>query len=151
MKIDFTKAGIAGQAAAVSLLLLATMLGANAQPAPDAQLNQGLVGSWTPVLDPREQVAWVGSRSGIFVVEEFGADGTGQTTVFRGHLCSAKFRVTRFYWHIRQGILVTDEPDGEILRDAILSLASERFAIRSLDDGTVAHRIRRDPCNTSGT
>jgi hypothetical protein len=140
------------QLAVSSLLLLTAFCSqSDAQQAPDALLKQKLVGSWTPFLDPKEQVAWSGSKAGIFAVEEFGADGTGQTRFYRGHICSADFRMSRFHWRIRQGVLVTDESNGEVVRDKILTLTSARFAIKSLDDGAVVRRDRHETCNTAGT
>jgi hypothetical protein len=133
------------------LLLVWTCSPCHAQQVPDAMLSQRLVGTWTPVLDPNEKIAWSGSKAGIFAMEEFGDDGSGQTTFFHGHICSAKFHISRFRWRIHQGVLITDESDGEVLRDRILMLTSARFAIRSLDDGAVVRRDRRETCNTAGT
>jgi hypothetical protein len=112
---------------------------------------QRLVGAWTPVLDPSEKIAWAGSRAGTFAMEEFGADGTGRTTFFRGHICSADFRTSHFHWRIHQGVLITDESDGEVLRDRILTLTPARFAIRSLEDSAVVRRDRHESCATAGT
>jgi hypothetical protein len=151
LKVGFSAVGTR-RIAVSSLLLLASLCSnCDAQQVPDALLMQRLVGSWTPVLDPSEEIAWSGSRAGVFAVEEFAADGTGQTTFFRGRICSANFRISHFRWRIHQGILITDESDGAVLRDRILTLTPARFAIRSLEDSAVVRRDRHEACTTAGT
>ncbi len=128
-------------AVAVACALATT---AQAKPPPksaDEVLAAKMVGTW---INPPDSADYEGIPSR----EVYNADGTYLYYEYEDKACHKLASSTISKWYVWEGALFNEYPEGNRLKDAIISIQGKKVVLRSAEDNLTYHRIKSTGCPT---
>lgn len=128
-------------AVAVACALATT---AQAKPPPksaDELLAAKMVGTW---INPPDSADYEGVPSR----EVYNADGTYLYYEYEDKACHKLASSTVSKWYVWEGALFNEYPEGNRLKDAIVSMQAKKVVLRSAEDNLTYHRIKSKGCPT---
>jgi hypothetical protein len=131
--------------------LLAFAPSASAQNAlTDDQIVHGLVGSWVVASDSTDPKDRQLLDKGLFAVEHFNADGSGDIAIYADNTCTKAVYSQTFTWTISGGISIFRYADGHFSHTTILGVTDSSFTFTIADSAAPISRVRGD-CAPHGT
>lgn len=85
-----------------------------------------------------------------YTLETFRSDGTEILSIFRDAECRVVIGEIQSKWMVANGVLVSVLPNGDQLRDEVVSIANGKMTLHSLDDGTTYTREKAITCAPGG-
>ena len=107
----------------------------------DAALASKMVGTW---INPPDSADYEGVPSR----EVYNADGTYLYYEYEDKACHKLANSTVSRWFIWEGALFNEYPEGQRLKDDIVSLQAKKVVLRSAEDNLTYHRIKSTGCPT---
>ena len=117
---------------------------AHAKPpgkAADSALALKMVGTW---INPPDSADYEGVPSR----EVYNADGTYFYYEYEDQACQKLASSTASKWYVWEGALFNEYPEGNRLKDAIISMQGKKVVLRSAEDNLTYHRIKSKGCPT---
>jgi hypothetical protein len=107
----------------------------------DAVLASKMVGTW---INPPDSADYEGVPSR----EIYNADGTYLYYEYEDKACQKLASSTASRWFVWEGALFNEYPEGQRLKDDIVSLQAKKVVLRSAEDNLTYHRIKSTGCPT---
>ncbi len=110
---------------------------------PDAEIRQALTGSWIVAPDSSDA-----REDNTRALAEYRPDGTLTYYQYSDRTCSTVVQQIDLKWNVRNGILTSTMPDGQTIKDEVVSVGPKTMTLHSLDDGSTYKRVKAKTCST---